>query len=93
MEATVLFLVLYLCHRRSSWGPAIPGFDDFLTFVFPKRIFFAFMKIPFQGEDLLLLLLLLGCSLRDGGQPDFEFLHLRFYLVAIIHSDVYSSSV
>ena len=34
-------------------GPAIHGFDDFLTFVFPKRIFFAFMKIPFQGEDLL----------------------------------------
>ena len=89
MEATVLFLVLYLCHRRSSWGPAIPGFDDFLTFVFPKRIFFAFMKIPFQGEDLLRAWL----SLRDGGQPDFEFLHLRFYLVAIIHSDVYSSSV
>ena len=51
MEATVLFLVLYLCHRRSSWGPAIPGFDGFLTFFFPKRIFFAFMKIPFKGEE------------------------------------------
>ena len=86
---TVLFLVYIFVTEGRARGPAIPGFDDFLTFVFPKRIFFAFMKIPFQGEDLLRAWL----SLRDGGQPYFEFLHLRFYLVAIIHSDVYSSSV
>ena len=61
MDANRLFLVYIFVAEGRARGPTIPGFDDFLTFVFSKRIIFAFMRIPFEGEDLWLLLLLLGC--------------------------------
>ena len=52
MDANRLFLVYIFVAEGRARGPAIPGNDDFLTFVFLGRVIFAFMGILFEGEVL-----------------------------------------
>ena len=93
VDANRLFLVFIFVTEGQARGPAILGFDGFFNFCISKAYHFRICEDSLSGRGPVAAAAAAWLSLRDGGQPDFEFLHLRFYLVAIIHSDVYSSSV